>query len=193
MVIDLNVPPLQLDEEKLDSVHSSIKSNKSFDFEGSSLEFTSTTQHDSIAEELPEELSMLFVDDDVIVRKLFCRAVKKVAPKWTVHEASNGETALRLVDAEQFDLIFVDMYMASVEKQLTGTETVRELRAKGVGSRICGFSANDMEAQFTQAGADAFLIKPFPCEKELLEKELKRILFSENRDNREKAPVIRAS
>lgn len=68
--------------------------------------------------------------------------------------------------------------MASVEKQLLGTEATRELRLLGVTSIICGFSANDMEAQFVEAGADAFLTKPFPCKKQTLELELRRILAS---------------
>mmetsp|Transcript_3718 Transcript_3718/g.6817 ORF Transcript_3718/g.6817 Transcript_3718/m.6817 type:complete len:91 (+) Transcript_3718:617-889(+) len=66
--------------------------------------------------------------------------------------------------------------MASIEKQLLGTETVRALRSRGVKSVICGLSANDMEQQFKEAGADAFLFKPFPCEKEALSVELTRVL-----------------
>ena len=66
--------------------------------------------------------------------------------------------------------------MASVEKQLLGTETVRALRARGVDSIICGLSANDMEQQFVEAGANGFLFKPFPCETETLSAELVRIL-----------------
>ena len=42
---------------------------------------------------LPEVLSVLFVDDDLVIRKLFCRAIKRVVPGWKVAEASNGETA----------------------------------------------------------------------------------------------------
>lgn len=126
---------------------------------------------------LPEGLSVLFVDDDPILRKLFCRTIRKVAPEWTFREAANGETALRLVETEEFSLIFMDMYMASVEKQLLGTETVVELRARGVQSRICGLSANDLEVEFLKAGADAFLLKPFPCKAEELKIELLRILY----------------
>jgi hypothetical protein len=51
------------------------------------------------------------------------------------------------------------------------------LRAKGVTSRICGLSANDAEAQFLDAGADYFLFKPFPCEKETLHRALLKVLF----------------
>lgn len=50
-------------------------------------------------------------DDDTVVRKLVCRAVKMVAPTWTIREAANGETALQLVSEEGYmpDLIFMDM------------------------------------------------------------------------------------
>jgi hypothetical protein len=58
----------------------------------------------------------------------------------------------------------MDMYMASVEKQLLGTETVQALRSHGCKSRICGLSANDVEENFINAGADAFMFKvrPYP-------------------------------
>lgn len=88
--------------------------------------------------ELPEIISVLFVDDDPVLRKLFTRAIKRIAPKWNVSEASNGETALQLVtiDMARFDLIFMDMYMAAVEKQMLGTECVKAMRQRGVTSRI---------------------------------------------------------
>jgi CheY-like chemotaxis protein len=114
---------------------------------------------ESLPVELPESLSVLFVDDDPILRKLFTRTLRTVAPKWTIREAANGETALRLVETDSFDLIFMDMYMASTEKQLLGSEAVRELRKMGVTCRICGLSANDKEPEFLQAGADAFSFK----------------------------------
>jgi hypothetical protein len=65
--------------------------------------------------------------------------------------------------------------MASTEKTLLGTETVRVLRSKGVQSILCGLSANDLEKAFVTAGADAFIMKPMPCEKNLLTRELLRI------------------
>lgn len=122
--------------------------------------------HNHLQKELPESLNVLFVDDDMILRKLFCRSLRRVAPGWKVQEASNGETAVHIVEdnLDKFDVIFMDQYMSSIEKQLLGTETVRLLRAKGVTCRICGLSANDAETPFMEAGADHFLFKPFPCE-----------------------------
>lgn len=125
---------------------------------------------------LPLDLSVLFVDDDTIVRKMFSRTIQRVAPTWDIHEASNGETAIRIAEKSQFDLIFIDQYMASVDKQYLGTETVQVLRARGVQSVICGISANDKGQQFLDAGADGFLFKPFPCQKDALKNELHRLL-----------------
>lgn len=52
-----------------------------------------------------------FVDDDAMLRKMFGRVLKSVAPSWKITEASNGEIALRLVEEQEFGLIFVDQYM----------------------------------------------------------------------------------
>ena len=100
-------------------------------------------------------------------------------PGWKIREASNGETALRLVDDEEFDLLFLDQYMSSAEKQLLGTETARKLRSKGVSETIiCGLSANDMGRNFIKAGADIFLMKPFPCKGDELKRALVDVLHT---------------
>jgi len=57
---------------------------------------------------LPKELSVLFVDDDSVLRRLFTRAVRKVEPGWLVDESPDGETALYRVDQTPYDLIFMD-------------------------------------------------------------------------------------
>lgn len=88
---------------------------------------------------------------------------------------------------QTFDLIFMDQYMASTEKTMLGTETTRVLRAHGVKSRICGLSANDVERNFMAAGADFFLMKPFPCKPDDLRTELLRLLSSERPIGAQKA------
>ena len=121
----------------------------------------------------------------------FARSLRRLAPEWELQEAPSGETALDLVEMSTkdndacFDLIFMDMYMASTSqnKQLLGTETVKLLRERFIdGSSsnciICGLSANDLEQQFLEAGADEFVLKPFPCKKEEMRKEMMRVLRS---------------
>ena len=98
---------------------------------------------------------------------------------WELDEAANGETAISMAKDKDYSLIFMDMYMSSVTKQLLGTEAVRALRANGVTKTcICGLSANDMESQFLRAGAKSFMMKPFPCDAEKLRRELRRVLHA---------------
>ena len=91
---------------------------------------------------------------------------------------------------DKFQLIFVDQYMASVEKQLLGTETVRALRAAGCKARICGLSANDVQQAFEDAGANAFMIKPFPTKADALKKDLLRILDGYDIDSKDRLKPV---
>ncbi|CAB9523324.1 Hybrid signal transduction histidine kinase K [Seminavis robusta] len=127
---------------------------------------------------LPENMTVLLVDDDWRLRTLFSKALSRVTEGWTIREAANGETALRLVEETKFDLVFMDQYMSCVVKQLLGTETVHAMRARGVSSIICGLSSNDVEKSFLQAGADCFLSKPLPTEQESLTDTLFHVLDS---------------
>lgn len=95
-VIDLKTPPIQYE---LDA-----------GADGSGSE-TEGSEEEDIRSQLPKSLSVLFVDDDLVLRKLFSRSIKKILPDWTVREVSNGETAIRLCETETFDLIFMDQYM----------------------------------------------------------------------------------
>ena len=119
---------------------------------------------------LPDKLSILYADDERILRKLAIRAFSKLRPEWTVEETASGEAALTLVESKRFDIIFLDQYYTSVERRLTGTETARAMRAKGVESIICGVSANDIEASFLSSGADIFRMKPFATDQASLER-----------------------
>ena len=122
---------------------------------------------------LPKNWSILFVDDNSTLRKLSKRSLQKVAPSWRLAEASSGEMALAMASEEEYDLIFMDEYMTSVGHSLKGTETTRQLRAKGcTKSVICGLSANDLGAAFLNSGADDFWLKPFPCRADDLRQHL---------------------
>jgi CheY-like chemotaxis protein len=147
------------------------------EFEVSSSSGGDIEQNLDTAGELPENLSVLFVDDDMILRKLFSRTVKKLAPGWAIQEAANGEHAISLVKQDRhFDLIFLDQYMTSADKCLLGTETAQALRAIDFKGALCGLSANDMEKSFIAAGADSFMMKPFPCKLEQCKGAMLRVL-----------------
>jgi CheY-like chemotaxis protein/anti-sigma regulatory factor (Ser/Thr protein kinase) len=149
--------------------------------DATSLPEPSTAYKDGDKEEdsLPENLSVLFVDDDKTLRKLFCRSARRLHHNWEVSEAHNGETALEMVKQNHYDLIFMDQYMESTTKQLLGTEVVRVMRDSdlvGDSTTICGLSANEEKERFLSAGANFFLLKPIPCSKEALKDQILRVL-----------------
>jgi hypothetical protein len=124
-IIDLCTPPLRVEE--VEDIESSRSSSGGF---GTSIYVEapagSNDQHmdDSLMSNsrrrvraglkpqpqvLPTTISCLLVDDDTVLRKLLVRAVRGVAPGWSIQEASSGEAALRLIDeGRDFDLIFMD-------------------------------------------------------------------------------------
>ena len=134
--------------------------------------------------ELQKSLSVLFVDDDRTLRRLAMRALKALLPDCRVREAQSGESALILCETEIFDVIFIDQYMVSTVESLVGTETVKALRKQGVGSIICGLSANQQEGEFIQAGADHFIQKPFPCKEDELGPILVNMMANRNEKKR---------
>jgi response regulator of citrate/malate metabolism len=81
-----------------------------------------------------------------------------------------------MVQENDFDMIFLDQYMPSTGRPILGTEAVREMRAICVSCTICILSANDQAAEFMKAGADGFIMKPFPCNKDRLKKEMLHLL-----------------
>lgn len=180
--VRLNQEPLEMLEPTnsvSDSVNGSVSNLDDLDDVLNGLASKSRGDLSSLKlDRLPHALSILFVDDDTVLRKMFARSLQRIAPNWDLNEACNGETALRLVESKTFDIIFIDQYMASIEKQMLGTETARALRAKGFNSIICGLSANDTEQQFLDAGANVFMFKPFPCEKRALRSEILRVLHA---------------
>jgi signal transduction histidine kinase/ActR/RegA family two-component response regulator len=187
IIIDLNRPPEPIDEtllmtEGLEAftpcLDKKVTGTGSTTSRSSSVSGDGHQQDEINHEELQfsEELSVLFVDDDRILRKLASRSIGNLQPSWKVREAASGETALQLAEEEHFDIIFMDQYMTSVDQSLLGTATVRALRAKGVESVICGLSANDLDQMFKNAGADLFLMKPFPAKQEELKTAMTKVL-----------------
>ena len=79
--------------------------------EDSSAERVSLSGDDTA---LPENLSVLIVDDDSILRRLFRRTIKKVAPSWTVSDVASGEAALDFVAKSKIqpDIIFCDQFVS---------------------------------------------------------------------------------
>jgi len=127
---------------------------------------------------LPENVRVLFVDDNLILRKLFRRTIQRVAPTWHVEEASSGEIAIDMVKKSSGDygINFMDQCMTSIEKHMLGSETTHLLREMGVTCAICGLSTNNVEDAFMANGATSFLLRPLPRKSQELKAELAKLL-----------------
>ena len=111
---------------------------------------------------------MVVVDDDSKVRLLLERAFR--APEFETHSFPTGAAALRRVAEIRPDCVVSDILMPDMD----GEGFLRALRAKPGLERVpfIAVSAVRSEARIRAvlgAGADAFLLKPFPL-RELIDK-----------------------
>ena len=83
---------------------------------------------------------------------------------YQVQDAYDGEEAVELAREGGFDLIILDVYMP----QMSGTELLMQLRAKGVDADVIMVtSANDAKTvnDAVRLGAVDYLVKPFAYER----------------------------
>lgn len=82
--------------------------------------------------------------------------------RYVVYQASNGEDAVRIARQEQPQLVFLDIAMPL----LNGIEACREMRSEPSLANttivmLTGVLDESARTRAAQAGADAFLTKPF--------------------------------
>jgi two-component system nitrogen regulation response regulator NtrX len=135
---------------------------------------------------LPAKARLLIVDDEASTLATLARAFRLAGHEATV--CDNADRALELAKADQFDLIFSDVFMPAKD----GLTFLEELRASGVTTPVVMMSGQahiEMAVRATKLGALDFLEKPISTEKLLLTVEnavkLQR-LESENRQLRQR-------
>lgn len=103
---------------------------------------------------------LLLVDDDESTRLILRRFLSRQTPPLEVHEAANGEEAIRRLDAEPFDLILSDYRMGVV----TGVDVLAHaLQRRPATLRVLmsGFADPALErAAQERARVHAFIEKP---------------------------------
>ena len=116
-----------------------------------------------MAKKGPEKISILVADDDVDILALVVGHLKGRAHE--IHQASDGEEALKLAREKKPDLVVLDVMMPG----MSGWEVCRSIRddatlghtrvimLTGIGERL-----NEMTSPLY--GADAFIDKPFEFE-----------------------------
>jgi CheY-like chemotaxis protein len=105
-------------------------------------------------------LRVLVVEDDIVNRQVLELMLRKKFGI-TAALAEDGESAVRAVEAERFDLVLMDLQMPGIDG-VEATRRIRERRAAG-GPVILGLSASVAESDRDRclaAGMEGFLTKP---------------------------------
>ena len=104
---------------------------------------------------------VLIVDDDPFIRKLIMTTLEGVA-EFDLHEACDGEEAVRTAREQSPRLVFLDIDMPRMD----GIEACRRMRTDPAtaGAKIVMLTATAEDSarrRAQEAGADFFLTKPF--------------------------------
>ena len=119
------------------------------------------------------DASVLVVDDNDMNRKVFRSLLKPL--RMNISEASGGREALRIAEAQTFDLVFLDHMMPDMD----GVETLHEMRKIGSYDSVPIYvlTANAVSGAkelYLEEGFDGFISKPIVSEK--LEQAIKDAL-----------------
>ncbi len=103
-------------------------------------------------------MNILLVEDEERVADFVSRGLK--AEGWLVELAADGETALDLLEDQEFDIIVLDLMLPGI----SGQDVCRKLRARKNFTPILMLSAldaTDERIEGLRIGADDYLNKPF--------------------------------
>jgi two-component system chemotaxis response regulator CheY len=108
-------------------------------------------------------MNLLIVDDNVRLRQGLKRSLEH-AGHCIVGEASDGRTAVLLFSVLRPDAVIMDYEMP----RLNGIEALREIKQQFPEAVVIICSGENVALRACEAGAKAFLLKPFSA-RELLE------------------------
>src|SRR5262249_47251089 len=99
-------------------------------------------------------------DDTKTMRKIVRRVLDRSVFRFAIEEAVDGEKALKLIDDNNYDIVFLDFNMPGLD----GIETLERLRVSGAQCKVIMISAQPDQQRIDLAlerGAIACLNKPF--------------------------------
>ncbi len=109
-------------------------------------------------------MKILIVDDSGIMRKIVTRTLRQAGfGGHDIEEAENGVDALAKIEADAPDVVLTDWNMP----EMSGIELARAMNAKDLGIPFAFITSEctaEMREEANEAGAVAFLTKPFTAE-----------------------------
>lgn len=104
-------------------------------------------------------MRVLVVEDEQKIAQFLRKGLAEKG--YTVEAVGDADAALARLDVEPFDLLILDLLLPGSRD---GLELCREVRARGVASKILMLTARDTvenKIEGLDAGADDYLVKPF--------------------------------
>lgn len=106
-------------------------------------------------------MRLLIVDDMALVRSLIKRALEGESSIEIVAAVSSGESALKVLESQTVDLVFLDLKMSG----MSGLELIKRMRAGRYPAKVVVFASRnpvdiDTALSALRQGADDFITKP---------------------------------
>jgi len=111
---------------------------------------------------LPEQLSILLAEDNIINQKVAQSIFKNIG--YEIDLARNGVEAVKLAEEKKHDVVFMDLLMPEMD----GFQAAEKIRGLGLEMPIVAMSADDDDQRKADAilsGMDEYLSKPARVEK----------------------------
>ena len=107
----------------------------------------------------PGEIStVLIVEDSATFREIIRDVLKNHFPLAAIYEAGEGNEALRIVDAHDPELVFMDIRLPG-ENGLMLTKKIKALRPETRVIILSGYDTVEYREAATQSGANCFISK----------------------------------
>jgi response regulator RpfG family c-di-GMP phosphodiesterase len=142
---------------------------------------------ESTGQHSPEQVSVLIVEDETIIRESLRDWLKDT---YDVTTAENGEEALPLISKEDFDILIVDVRLPG-KSGLQVLSEAKELKPQMKSIVITAYPSVELAVEAMKVGAVDYLIKPVAPE--LLERVMLETLQKCKASNNKKALGLKES
>lgn len=116
-----------------------------------------------------KKIKVLTADDSAFMRKILISILKEAGFE-DIIEAENGVMAIEKFEAEQPDLVMLDVIMPEKD----GLEVVKVIGKKAKVIMVSAVGQESIIADAKSFGAKGYIVKPF--EKDVVLAEIKRVL-----------------
>lgn len=111
---------------------------------------------------MKKRLNILVVDDDVAIRELFERILKKEEHR--VITVDSGEEAIKTMGKENFDIVFLDVVMPEMDG-LEVFKEIKKINSQAIVIMMSGYPVEERIREAIKLGATDHIEKPLNADR----------------------------